>query len=125
MDKLTEHLLVFKGNGEIEDHYCTYSEYRTQQLKEEKEFKKIQHLEKENSKTKAVRKKLSFNDQYEYNNLEKELSELEKEKTTLETYIQKPDIKLSEMTEKSERLSIVINLIDEKEMRWMELDEMQ
>ena len=125
MDKLTEHLLVFKGNGEIEDHYCTYSEYRTQQIKEEKEFKKIQHLEKENSKMKTVSKKLSFNDQFEYNNLEKELIELEKEKKELESLIQNPDIELSEMMEKSKRLGVVIDLIDEKEIRWMELDEMQ
>ena len=125
MDKLTEHLLVFKGNGEIEDHYCTYSQYRAKQLEQEKEFKKIQHLEKKNSKAKAVRKKLSFNDQYEYTNLEKEIADLEKEKITLETSVQDPDIELSKMMEKSERLGIVINLIDEKEMRWMELDEMQ
>ena len=118
-------MFVFKGKGIIEDHYCTYSEYRNQQIKEEKEFKKIQHLEKENSKIKAVSKKLSFNDQYEYNNLEKELSELEKEKVDLEKFIQKPSIEFLEMTEKSERLGVVINLIDEKEMRWMELDEMQ
>jgi len=125
MDKLTEHLLVFKGNGEIEDHYCTYSQYRAKQLEQEKEFKKIQHLEKKNSKAKAVRKKLSFNDQYEYTNLEKEIADLEKEKITLETWIQNPDIELPEMMAKSERLGIVINLIDQKEMRWMELDEMQ
>lgn len=125
MDKLTEHLFVFKGDGKIEDHYCTYSEYRTQQIKEEKEFKKIQHLEKENSKMKTVRKKLSFNDQFEYNNLEKELSKLEKEKKELESLIQNPDIELSEMMEKSKRLGVVIDLIDEKEIRWMELDEMQ
>ena len=125
MDKLTEHLLVFKGNGEIEDHYCTYSQYRAKQLEQEKEFKKIQHLEKKNSKAKAVRKKLSFNDQYEYTNLEKEIADLEKEKITLETSVQDPDIELSEMMGKSERLGIVISLIDEKEMRWMELDELQ
>ena len=125
MDKLTDHLFVFKGDGKIEDHYCTYSEYRMQQIKEEKEFKKIQHLEKENSKMKTVSKKLSFNDQFEYNNLEKELSELEEEKKELESLIQNPDIELSEIMEKSKRLGIVIDLIDEKEIRWMELDEMQ
>ena len=125
IDKLTEHLFVFKGDGIIEDHYCTYSEYRNQQIKEEKEFKKIQHLEKENSKINSVSKKLSFNDQYEYNNLEKELSKLEKEKSELENYIQEPNIELSEMIVKSERLGIVINLIEEKEVRWMELDEKQ
>ena len=125
MDKLTEHLFVFTGNGEIEDHYCTYSEYREKEIAQEKEFKKIQHLEKQNSKVKAPKKKLSFNDQYEYTNLEKEIQDLEKEKSELESNIQVPNIELAEIMEKSERLGIVINLIDEKEIRWMELDEMQ
>ena len=125
MDKLTEHLFVFTGNGEIEDHYCTYSQYREKEIAQEKEFKKIQHLEKQNSKVKAPKKKLSFNDQYEYTNLEKEIQDLEKEKSELESNIQIPNIELAEIMEKSERLGIVINLIEEKEMRWMELDEMQ
>ena len=125
MDKLTEHFFVFKGDGKIEDHYCTYSEYREQQIKEEKALKKTQHLEKEKSKLKTPNKKLTFNDQFEYSSLEKELSELEKEKIELENSIQSGDIELSQMIEKSERLGIVINLIDEKEMRWLELDEMQ
>jgi ATP-binding cassette subfamily F protein uup len=125
MDKLTEHLFVFTGNGEIEDHYCTYSEYREKEIAQEKEFKKIQHLEKQNSKVKAPKKKLSFNDQYEYTNLEKEIQDLEKEKSELESNIQIPNIELAEIMEKSERLGIVIELIEEKEMRWMELDEMQ
>ena len=125
MDKLTEHLFVFTGNGEIEDHYCTYSQYREKEIAQEKEFKKIQHLEKQNSKAKTPKKKLSFNDQFEYNNLEKELSELEIEKKELESLIQKPDMKLSEIMEKSERLGLIIKLIDEKELRWLELDEIQ
>ncbi len=125
MDKLTEHLFVFKGAGLIEDHYCTYSQYRSKQIEEEKEFKKIQHLEKENSKVKAPRKKLSFNDKYEYDNLEKEIEALEKEKAELEVIIQNPNIALEEMMTKSERLGTVINLIDEKSFRWMELDELQ
>jgi len=125
MDKLTEHLFVFTGNGEIEDHYCTYSQYREKEIAQEKEFKKIQHLEKQNSKVKAPKKKLSFNEKYEYDTLEKEITELEKEKKQLEHIIQNPDITLDEMMEKSERLGKVINQIDEKEMRWLELDEMQ
>jgi ATP-binding cassette subfamily F protein uup len=125
MDKLTEHLFVFTGDGKVEDHYCTYSEYRTQQIQEEKEFKKIQHLEKENSKVKAPKKKLSFNEKYEYDTLEKEVEELEKERTVLEISIQKPNIALDEMMQKSKRLGEVLNLIEEKEFRWMELDEKQ
>jgi ATP-binding cassette subfamily F protein uup len=57
--------------------------------------------------------------------LEKEIQDLEKEKSELESNIQIPNIELAQIMEKSERLGIVINLIDEKEMRWMELDEMQ
>jgi ATP-binding cassette subfamily F protein uup len=125
MDKLTEHLFVFTGNGEIEDHYCTYSQYREKEIATEKEFKKIQHIEKENSKNKPVIKKLSFNEQYEYTNLEKEIQDLEQEKLEIESNIQIPNIELAEMMKKSERLGIVINLIDKKEMRWLELDDMQ
>jgi ATP-binding cassette subfamily F protein uup len=125
MDKLTEHLFVFKGNGKVEDHYCTYSEYREKQIEEEKEFKKIQHLEKSNSKVKAVRKKLTFNEKFEYDNLEKDLENLELEKKELEIIIQNPDIEMKLMMEKSERLGEIINLMDEKEMRWLELDEKQ
>ncbi len=125
MDKLTEHLFVFKGEGIIEDHYCTYSEYREKQLSEEKEFKKIQHLEKENSKVKRTRKKLTFNEKFEYDNLEKDLEKLETEKKELEVIIQNPDIEMDKMMKTSKRLGEIINLIDEKEMRWMELDEKQ
>ncbi len=125
MDKLTEHLFVFKGNGEIEDHYCTYSEYREKQIQEDKEFKKIQHLEKENSKVKAPKKKLSFNEKFEFENLEKELVDLEKERKELEVIVQKPNIAMEEMMEKSKRLGEVVDMINEKEFRWLELDEKQ
>ena len=125
MDKLTEHLFVFKGKGIIEDHYCTYSEYREKQIQEEKEFKKIQHLEKENTKVKSIRKKLTFNEKFEYDNLEKDLEKLEAERKELEAIIQNPNIDMDLIMSTSERLGKIINLIDEKEMRWMELDEKQ
>ena len=122
IDKLTEHLFVFKGDGVVEDHYCSYSQYRKKQIEEEKEFKKIQHLEKENSKTKTKSKKLTFNEQYEYDNLLNELSELEKEKKKLEIIMQKTNIKIEEITNTSKRLGEIVTLIDTKEMRWLELD---
>ena len=125
MDKLTEHLFVFKGKGIIEDHYCTYSEYREKQIQEEKEFKKIQHLEKENTKVKSIRKKLTFNEKFEYDNLEKDLEKLEEERKELEAIIQNPNIDMDLMMSTTERLGKIINLIDEKEIRWMELDEKQ
>ena len=123
IDKLTEHLFVFKGDGIIEDHYCTYSQYREKQIEEDKEFKKIQHLEKENSKAKAPSKKLTFNEKFEYDNLTKDLAQLEKEKKELEIIIQNPNIELDKMLAASERIGKIIILIDEKELRWLELDE--
>jgi ABC transport system ATP-binding/permease protein len=125
IDKLTEHLFVFKGDGIIEDHYCTYSQYREKQIEEDKEFKKIQHLEKENSKAKATSKKLTFNEKFEYDNLAKDLAQLEKEKKELEIIIQNPNIELDKMLAASERIGKIIILIDEKELRWLELDEKQ
>ncbi len=123
IDKLTDHLFVFKGNGVIEDHYCTYSEYREKQIEEEKEFKKIQHLEKEKSKVKTERKKLTFNEQYEYDNLEKELEKLEIEKKELEVILEDANLEFKKITTTSEKLGKIIHLLDEKEMRWLELEE--
>ncbi len=125
MDKLTEHLFVFKGDGIIEDHYCSYSEYRAKQIKEEKEFKKIQHLEKENSKVKSDVKKLSFNEQYEFDSIEKELVDLENEKKKLEENLQKANVAINEMVQITKRLANVVEIIDVKELRWLELSEKQ
>ncbi|MFL2567815.1 MAG: ABC-F family ATP-binding cassette domain-containing protein [Flavobacteriales bacterium] len=125
MDKLTEHLFVFKGDGIIEDHYCSYSEYRVKQIKEEKEFKKIQNLEKANSKVKSDVKKLSFNEKYEFDNIEKELVDLENEKKKLEENLQKANVAINEIIQITKRLAIVVEIIDNKELRWLELSEKQ
>ena len=68
-------------------------------------------------------KKFTFNEKFEYENLENELSELEKEKKELELLIQSPDILIDKITSISERLAEIVNLIEKKEFRWMELDE--
>ena len=125
MDKLTEHLFVFKGDGIIEDHYCSYSDYRAKQIKEEKEFKKIQHLEKENSKVKSNIKKLSFNEKYEFDNIEKELVDLENEKKVLEENLQKVNASIDEVIKITNNLANIVDIIDAKELRWLELSEKQ
>lgn len=122
IDKLTEHLFVFKGDGVIEDHYCTYTQYREKQIEKDKEFKKIQHLEKENSKIKAKSKKLTYNEKYEYDNILKEIAILEDEKKKLEIILLNPEIDIEKMTKSSKRLGELVTLIDSKEMRWLELD---
>ena len=122
IDKLTEHLFVFKGDGVIEDHYCTYTQYREKQIEKDKEFKKIQHLEKENSKIKAKIKKLTYNEKYEYENILKEIAILEDEKKKLEIILLNPEVDIEKMTNSSKRLGELVTLIDSKEMRWLELD---
>ncbi|MDG1283097.1 MAG: ABC-F family ATP-binding cassette domain-containing protein [Flavobacteriales bacterium] len=122
IDKLTEHLFVFKGDGVIEDHYCTYTQYREKLIEKDKEFKKIQHLEKENSKIKAKSKKLTYNEKYEYDNILKEIAILEDEKKKLEIILLNTKINIEKMTNSSKRLGELVTLIDSKEMRWLELD---
>ena len=122
IDKLTEHLFVFKGDGVIEDHYCTYTQYREKQIEKDKEFKKIQHLEKENSKIKAKSKKLTYNEKYEYENILKEIAILEDEKKKLEIILLNPKVDIEKITNSSKRLGELVTLIDSKEMRWLELD---
>ena len=123
MDKLVEHLFVFKGGGEIQDHYCTYSDYRKSAAKSSKEIqnkpekKKIKQLESDQPK------KRTFSQRIEYEKLEKEIVKLEKEKAEIENALMDSKMDYDLMISKSNRLGDVMNLIDEKSFRWMELDE--
>ena len=127
MDKLTDHLFVFKGDGVIEDHYCSYTEYR-------EKLNKLEKLEKNEQKAelkevKAIipdkeKKKLSFKDKYEYEQLEKEIAALEKEKAELENTLANNQSDFEKISKTSEQLGKVITALDEKSLRWMELDEM-
>ena len=73
MDKLTDHLFIFKGNGIVEDFYCSYSEYREKQQEEEKETKQTGKATADKPKAENPKKKLSFKEKYEYEQLEKKL----------------------------------------------------
>ena len=123
MDKLNDHLFVFKGNGIVEDHYCSYSEYREKQQLEEKETKQAVKATGERPKTEKTKKKLSFKDKYEYEQLEKEIEKLELEKKDLETQLNNPNLDFESMNEITTNLGDVITQIDKKTFRWMELDE--
>ena len=127
MDKLTDHLFIFNGNGVIEDEYCSYSEYRKKLNTEEKKTKKTQKtdtVETLSTTQSAKKKKLSYKDKYEYEQLEIEIEKLEKEKNALETALEDTDMSYEKMMDKSEKLGKTIELIDEKSFRWMELDEL-
>ncbi|SVD30873.1 uncharacterized protein METZ01_LOCUS383727, partial [marine metagenome] len=127
MDKLTDHLFIFNGNGVIEDEYSSYSEYRKKLNTEEKKTKKTHKTDTEETLSttqSAKKKKLSYKDKYEYEQLEIEIEKLEKEKNTLETALEDTDMSYEKMMDKSEKLGKITELIDEKLFRWMELDEL-
>ena len=123
MDKLSDHMFVFKGDGIIQDFYGTYSEFNNKQKEDKKEIKSVKK-QKNNSVKKQENRNVSYKEKYEYGELEKEISILEKEKEILEKSLLKTNLEVEIIIENSKRLSDVVSLIDEKSFRWMELDEL-
>ena len=127
MDKVVDHLLVFNGQADIRDFPGNYSDYRD--WKEAKEQKEKEADKPQEEKTARVRlndkRKLSFKEKREFEQLEKEISELEDEKNKIEELLCSGTLTVDELTEKSKRLPIVNDLIDEKTMRWLELSEIE
>ena len=123
MDKLTDHMFVFEGEGIIQDFYGTYSEFSDKQKKNQKEIKSV---EKQNNapEKKQEERKVSYKEKYEYGELEKEISVLEKEKEELDKSLLNPNLDVEIIIENSKRLSDIINIIDKKSFRWLELDEL-
>ena len=128
MDKVIDHLLVFKGNGQIADFPGNYTQYREwSQLKSKEETEK-------NSKTKEVkakvnyhhddRKKMTFKEKREFEQLEKEIEQLENECKKIEEDLCSGALSVDELTEKSKQLPALRELLDEKSMRWLELSEL-
>ena len=128
MDRTVDHLFVFEGNGRIKDFPGNYSEYREWKSlqKEEdvavKEKKSIQRKSQADNRQKS--KRLTFNERKEFESLSVEIESLESEKKTLEDELSSGQISdYEQVTEKSKRISEIIGLLDEKEMRWLELSE--
>ena len=119
MDKLTDHLFVFKGGGDIKDEYCSYSEYRIKLNNKEKEIQKS-----EINEAKLNTNKLSFQQKKEHRNLEKQIEKLELEKEKIENVFKDSSLDYELMLEKSKELEKVNLLLDEKLSKWMELDEL-
>jgi ATP-binding cassette subfamily F protein uup len=135
MDRLVDHLFAFEGNGLIRDFPGNYSQYRMwKQLEENKpqnaESRK-QKSEGEGQSTESkmqnvqatVKQKLSFKEKTEFENLEDEIAELEKEKELLEVKLSNGSADFEKLQETSEKINDIIVLIDKKETRWLELSE--
>lgn len=126
MDKVVDHLLVFNGQGDIRDFPGNYSDYRdwkAARAEKEKEAEKPQE-----EKTARVRlnekRKMSFKEKQEFEQLEKDIAALEEEKKQLEEALCSGALSVDELTEKSKRLPILNDELDEKTMRWLELSEL-
>lgn len=129
MDKVVDHLLVFHGNAKIQNYpgnYTQYREWKAEEDKRQSEVAKIVKTESEpadSRKKEEVKTKLTFKEKREFESLEKEIEELEEEKKLLSEEISSGKLNTDELLSKSNRLTELLNLIDEKTMRWLELSE--
>jgi len=124
MDRLVDHLFVFEGNGEIRDFPGNYSQYREWQ--KDKEVVTPEERTTEPSKQAQAqnqKRKLSYKEQREFEMLEKELAELEREKKDISQKLSSANLPFEELQKLSQRISEVSGLIDEKELRWLQLSE--
>ena len=127
-DKVVDHLLVFNGDGDIKDFPGNYTQYREYQKLKTKEEETRQQDEKKQKKERAdyrneTRRKMTYKEKTEFERLEKEIAALEQEQADLEAALCSGTLSIDELTAKSKRLPEVKDLLDEKEMRWLELSE--
>ncbi len=121
MDKIVDHLFVFRGNGIIEDFPGNYSDFRTYEDSAPKEKEVTTSKPKNEWKLDKNKAKLSYNEQKEYNKLEREIATLEREKVELQDQFATEDWNAEKINEQSLRLKEIIDKIDEKTERWFEL----
>lgn len=129
MDRLVDHIFLFKGEGEIKDFYGNYTEYQYARKKEDKEQKSIQTAKKQQDKPnkpytkEKVKTKLTYKENIEHQQLEKDIVKLEKEKKELEASLNSGSLDYEELEKTSIRVTKIIELLDDKTLRWMELEE--
>lgn len=128
VDKVVDRVFAFEGNGKIKDFPGNYTIYKNhKEEEEEKQRTKNQQTPKEPKSAPSgnlpKKRKLSFKEQQEMLQLEQEIESLTNEKTEIESALSSGGLSTEELVRKSERISEVIALLDEKEMRWLELSE--
>lgn len=129
MDKIIDHLLVFEGNGTVKDfpgNYTQYREWRTLQVKDDRNGSKNTvkpSLTSCRKRESDKRRKMSYKEKLEFEQLEKDIALLEAEYKKMETELCCGTLSVEELTEKSKRLPLLKSEIDDKSMRWLELSE--
>ncbi|MBQ2200904.1 MAG: ABC-F family ATP-binding cassette domain-containing protein, partial [Bacteroidaceae bacterium] len=134
MDKVVDHLLVFEGDGRVKDFPGNYREYRAKKEEEEamRKASKTNAPTSSASDTKNMnrdgtqrKRKMSYKEKKEFEQLEKDLAMLEAEKRSIEEGLSSGKLSVEQITQMSKRLPILQDELDEKEMRWLELSEME
>ena len=128
MDKIVDHLLVFKGQGEIKDFPGNYTQYREWQALQPKESasaaQKPAKVTTDTRSERETKRKMSFKEKREFEQLEKEIATLEDEKKQIEDALSSGTLSVDEITQMSKRLPLLNDELDEKSMRWLELSEL-
>ena len=125
MDKVVDHLLVFKGGGEVQDFPGNYTQYRQwSQLASQAESKAAPVEKKEKPAYRnETKRKLTYKEKTEFEQLGKDIAALESEQAEIEAQLSSGTLSVAEITEKSKRLPVLKDELDEKSMRWLELSE--
>jgi len=126
MDKIVDHLFVFDGEGNIKDFPGSYTLWRNKQLEEEEQERKLKKPEPKTQPkpVKEKERKLTFNEKKELDQLEKDIESLESEKATINDELNSGTLDSNQLQEKSHRYGAISDLLEEKEMRWLELSEL-
>ena len=131
MDKVSDRIFAFEGNGIIKDFPGNYTQYKNK--KEEEEEQRQKEQKKQTTQQAAVqpsgpidktqKRKLSYKEKLEMQQLEQEIEQLNTEKTGIETALNSGTLPNDQLLQQSQRIAKIIELLDEKEMRWLELSE--
>ena len=129
MDKIIDHLLVFEGQGRIKDFPGNYTQYREwASLQPQEKVPTANNTKEDNDPKKNYRnetkRKLSYKEKREFEQLEEEIIQLEEEQKALEDALSGSELSVEEITEKSKRLACLKSELDEKSFRWLELSEL-
>ena len=129
MDKVVDHLLVFKGQGEVQDFPGNYTQYREWAALESDHSSSVRNSKTSVNANKSYRhddrRRMSFKEKREFEQLEREIATLEEEQRQLEEQLCSGRLSVEELTEKSKRLPLLKDELDEKSMRWLELSEIE
>ena len=125
MDKVVDHLLVFKGDGLIKDFPGNYTQYRQWLMLQPKEVEKTKEVTVKKDYHHESRRRMTFKEKMEFQQLEKDIAALEAEQKELEDALCSGTLSVEELTQKSKRLPELKDELDEKSLRWLELSEIE